>query len=143
MAAAKRSQPSRLRVAWDKITHGWSWMDTAFGGVVFGSAMYLVGRSNYFDLSLAETLKFNYVWFTLILKLFGAGFFSTRAWAAARYPIPSSSKVNWEKLSFGQMMGTILRDKPIMVMFIIMALAFTFSAAPEGLSIFQSNPPAE
>jgi hypothetical protein len=139
MAASKKKRTKSTRsTTWDRITHNWSWLDSAFSGGLMLAVGYLIGQGNYFDLTMAEQLKFNHTWFMFLAKLFGAGFFYGRMWNIARHPRPVSSKVDWGKLTASQMIVTLFRDHYVSIIAGVMALAFTFSAAPEGLSLFEA-----
>ena len=123
-----------------RMTHNWSWADSFFGGALGLSLGYLVGRGNHFDFTLAEQLEFNHTWLVLLIKLSAAGAFFGRAWGVAQLPRPGA-RVSWGRLDWKQMIVTFFRDNYIALVACIIALAFTFSAAPEGLAIFESVKP--
>ena len=126
---------------WAKATHNWTWFASVATAAVVGPLCYLLGQANFFGLTMAEALEFNYTWLVLFTKIMASVLFFNRTWFIAKYPRPASSKVNWMRLDWKQMIVIFTRDNYVAVIAGALALIFAFSAAPEGLAIFESIKP--
>jgi len=132
-----RAKPSKLKdvtnTVWEKITYNWSWFDSIISAVLVGLLGYMIGRMNFFDLSLAESMQMMNVQMVFILKAFLAAFFWARMWSSAQKP--KYKDYTWGQLSVGQMLVTLAKEHYVSIIAGVIALAFTASIAPEILEL--------